>query len=123
MSRCRGQSGFTLIEVVVAMLVLSVAILGLGASASRLTTIATATEVRTLAIEAASRKASGGRSPYAGRNYAAPSSAINSAAASPIIIDAAFVFPAMTSGMMDASATRTLSIPTRLNRGSTTVSA
>ncbi len=45
------RGGFTLVEVVVALVLLSTAILGLGASASRLTTSAASAEVRALALE------------------------------------------------------------------------
>ena len=46
------RSGFTLVEVVVAMVILSTAVLGLAASASRLATTSAAAELRSLAMEA-----------------------------------------------------------------------
>jgi len=51
MLSARQSHGFTLVEVVVALVLLSTAILGLGASASRLTTSAANAEVRALALE------------------------------------------------------------------------
>lgn len=45
------RAGFTMVEVIVALVLLSTAILGMGASASRLTTSAANAEVRALALE------------------------------------------------------------------------
>ncbi len=50
-SRPDRQSGFSLVEVIVALVILSVAVLGLGASASRLTTTAAGAEMRALAVQ------------------------------------------------------------------------
>lgn len=47
----KSTEGFTLVEVVVALVILSVAVLGLGASATRLTTTATGAEQRALALQ------------------------------------------------------------------------
>jgi prepilin-type N-terminal cleavage/methylation domain-containing protein len=47
------RDGFTLVEVVVALVILSTAVLGLGASTSRLATAAATAELRTLALESA----------------------------------------------------------------------
>ncbi len=47
----RSGAGFTIIEVVVALVILSVAVLGLGASASQLTTTAVSAERRALALQ------------------------------------------------------------------------
>lgn len=47
------RSGFTLVEVVVALVILSTAVLGLALSGATLTTSATSAELRALAIEAA----------------------------------------------------------------------
>lgn len=47
----REHGGFTLVEVVVALVILSAAVLGLASSASRLTTAAASAEVRALAME------------------------------------------------------------------------
>lgn len=49
--RAGRTAGFTLVEVVVALVILSVAVLGLGASATRLTTTATGAEQRALALQ------------------------------------------------------------------------
>lgn len=49
----RGRSdGFTLVEVVVALVILSTAVLGLASSASRLATSSAAAELRALALQA-----------------------------------------------------------------------
>ena len=48
---------------------------------------------------------------------------MNSAARSPIMIDGAFVFPVVTVGMTDASATRRPSMPCTRSRGPTTAAA
>lgn len=45
------NEGFTLVEVVVALVILSTAVLGLGASASRLTTAAASAELRAVALQ------------------------------------------------------------------------
>lgn len=45
------RSGFTLVEVIVALVILSTAILGLAVSASRLSTAAATAELRALALE------------------------------------------------------------------------
>jgi len=45
------QAGFTLVEVVVALVILSTAVLGLGASATRLTTASANAELRALALQ------------------------------------------------------------------------
>jgi prepilin-type N-terminal cleavage/methylation domain-containing protein len=50
LTRDRRQ-GFTLIEVIVALVILSTAILGLGASASRLTMATSSAEIRAAALE------------------------------------------------------------------------
>lgn len=47
------RGGFTLVEVIVAMVILSVAVLGLASSATRLTTSAASAELRALALESA----------------------------------------------------------------------
>lgn len=49
----RPRGGFTLVEVVVALLLLSVAVLGLASSASRLAVDAALAELRALALQAA----------------------------------------------------------------------
>jgi prepilin-type N-terminal cleavage/methylation domain-containing protein len=46
------RGGFTLVEVVVALVILSTAVLGLAATSSRLATSATNAELRALALEA-----------------------------------------------------------------------
>lgn len=46
------KEGFTLVEVVVALVILSTAVLGLASSASRLATTSAAAELRALAMEA-----------------------------------------------------------------------
>jgi len=46
------KAGFTLVEVVVALVILSTAVLGLASSASRLATTSAAAELRALAMEA-----------------------------------------------------------------------
>jgi prepilin-type N-terminal cleavage/methylation domain-containing protein len=46
------SGGFTLVEVVVALVILSTAVLGLGASASRLATATATGELRALALQA-----------------------------------------------------------------------
>ena len=51
MLRSVDRSGFSLVEVVVALVILSTAVLGLASSASRLTTTAAAAQVRALAME------------------------------------------------------------------------
>jgi prepilin-type N-terminal cleavage/methylation domain-containing protein len=51
MLRSPDRSGFSLVEVVVALVILSTAVLGLASSASRLTTTAAAAQVRALAME------------------------------------------------------------------------
>jgi len=48
-----ARGGFTLVEVIVAMTILSVAVLGLASSATRLTTSSASAELRALALEAA----------------------------------------------------------------------
>lgn len=48
-----GETGFTLVEVIVAMVILAVAVLGLASSATRLTTTTASAEIRALALEAA----------------------------------------------------------------------
>lgn len=48
-----ARRGFTLVEVVVALTLLSVAVLGLASSASRLATSAATAELRALALQAA----------------------------------------------------------------------
>ncbi len=48
-----SRGGFTLVEVIVAMMILSVAVLGLASSAARLTTSSASAEIRALALEAA----------------------------------------------------------------------
>lgn len=52
-SSAAATGGFTLIEVVVALVILSTAVLGLAASASRLATASAAAELRALALEGA----------------------------------------------------------------------
>jgi len=47
-----AREGFTLVEVVVALVILSTAVLGLASSASRLATTAATSELRALAMEA-----------------------------------------------------------------------
>ncbi len=47
----RRDGGFTIVEVVIALLILSVAVLGMGSSAARLTTTASNAELRALALE------------------------------------------------------------------------
>lgn len=47
----RGQGGFTLVEVIVALVILATAVLGLASTASRLTTAAATAELRALAME------------------------------------------------------------------------
>ncbi len=49
----QGRSGFTLVEVVVALLLLTFAVLGLGASVNGLVTSAASAELSALAVEAA----------------------------------------------------------------------
>lgn len=49
----RLEGGFTLVEVIVAMVILAVAVLGLASSATRLTTTTASAELRALALEAA----------------------------------------------------------------------
>lgn len=46
-----GRRGFTMIEVIVALVILSTAVLGLGASASRLAMSAATAEIRAVALE------------------------------------------------------------------------
>ena len=53
LTSAQRQAGFTLVEVVVALVILSVAVLGLGASSARLTTTAASAEVRALAVQLA----------------------------------------------------------------------
>ena len=53
MLRSVDRSGFSLVEVVVALVILSTAVLGLASSATRLTTTAAAAQVRALAMESA----------------------------------------------------------------------
>ncbi len=48
-----ARGGFTLVEVIVAMTILSVAVLGLASSTARLTTTSASAELRALALEAA----------------------------------------------------------------------
>lgn len=48
----QDRDGFTLVEVVVALVILSTAVLGLAASSSRLATSASSAELRALALEA-----------------------------------------------------------------------
>jgi len=52
-SRMSGREGFTLVEVVVALLLLTVAVLGMGVTASRMATTAARAEWSALAVEAA----------------------------------------------------------------------
>jgi prepilin-type N-terminal cleavage/methylation domain-containing protein len=52
MLRRTPSAGFTLVEVVVALTLLSVAVLGLASSAARLATSTASAEVRALAVEA-----------------------------------------------------------------------
>lgn len=47
-----NEGGFTIVEVVIALLILSTAVLGLGTSASQLSTAAASAELRALALEA-----------------------------------------------------------------------
>ncbi|MEQ8330074.1 MAG: prepilin-type N-terminal cleavage/methylation domain-containing protein [Longimicrobiales bacterium] len=47
------RDGFTLVEVVISLVILSVAVLGMGVSASRLATVAATAELKALAIQAA----------------------------------------------------------------------
>lgn len=49
----RPERGFTLIEVIVAMVILSVAVLGMASSATRLATTSATAELRALALQAA----------------------------------------------------------------------
>jgi prepilin-type N-terminal cleavage/methylation domain-containing protein len=46
----RSNGGFTMVEVIVALVILSAAVLGLAASASSLTTNASRAELRTMAL-------------------------------------------------------------------------
>jgi len=46
-----GTRGFTLLEVLVALIILTVAILGVASSAGRLSTVSAHTQVRTLALQ------------------------------------------------------------------------
>jgi len=48
-----GRAGFTLVEVVIALILLSVAVLGMGATASRMVTTAARAEWSALAVEVA----------------------------------------------------------------------
>ncbi|MEZ4417510.1 MAG: prepilin-type N-terminal cleavage/methylation domain-containing protein [Gemmatimonadota bacterium] len=50
------QKGFTLVELMTALIILTVAILGIAASAGRLIQTAGSTELRALAVEAAGEK-------------------------------------------------------------------
>jgi len=50
LTKTRDSSGFTLVEVIVALVILSVAVLGLSASAARLTTNAADAELRARAL-------------------------------------------------------------------------
>ena len=53
LTRTKGdRAGFTLVEVVVALVILSTAVLGLAATSSRLATTANTAELRALALEA-----------------------------------------------------------------------
>lgn len=55
-SRMRGtddptsRGGFTLVEIIVALVILATAVLGLGSSAAKLTTVAAGAELRALAL-------------------------------------------------------------------------
>jgi len=51
--RAAGREGFTLVEVVIALILLSVAVLGMGATASQMATTAARAEWSALALEAA----------------------------------------------------------------------
>lgn len=48
----RNEQGFTLVELMIAMLILTVAILGIGASAGRLSSAAGEAELKALAVQA-----------------------------------------------------------------------
>lgn len=48
-----GRAGFTVVEMIVALVILSVAVLGLAGSATRLTTAAATAEVRAQAVSSA----------------------------------------------------------------------
>lgn len=47
---CPPQGGFTLVEIIIALVILAVVVLGLGSSAAKLTTATATAEIRALAL-------------------------------------------------------------------------